>query len=69
VALLTENLEGLGSLDDEISYLAVKGTVSASTQNQAFTALLFLFRQVLKGEEGPDRAPPAVDSAELAGAA
>jgi Phage integrase, N-terminal SAM-like domain len=52
-----------------LTYLAVTGTVSASTQNQAFTALLFLFRQVLKGEEGPYRAPPAVDSAELAGAA
>ena len=52
-----------------LTYLAVKCKVSASTQNQAFTALLFLFRHVLKGEEGPDRAPPAVDSAELAGAA
>jgi hypothetical protein len=28
--------------------LAVKGHVSASTQNQAFSALLFLYRQVLQ---------------------
>jgi hypothetical protein len=52
-----------------LTYLAVKCKVSASTQNQAFTALLFLFRHVLKGEEGPHRSPPAVDSAEIAGAA
>ncbi|ANT64002.1 integron integrase [Prosthecochloris sp. CIB 2401] len=30
-----------------LSYLAVEGKVSASTQNQAFNALLFLFRHVL----------------------
>jgi len=30
-----------------LSYLAVEGKVSASTQNQAFSALLFLFRHVL----------------------
>jgi len=32
--------------------LAVNGHVSASTQNQAFNALLFLYRQVL-GMEAP----------------
>ncbi len=31
-----------------LTYLAVKRKVAASTQNQAFSALLFLFRQVLK---------------------
>jgi integron integrase len=31
-----------------LTYLAVKKKVSASTQNQAFNALLFLFRDVLK---------------------
>lgn len=31
-----------------LSYLAVQKRVSASTQNQAFNALLFLFREVLK---------------------
>ena len=35
-----------------LTYLAVKCKVSASTQNQAFNALLFLFRHVLKrGQE------------------
>ncbi|MFV9692133.1 MAG: phage integrase N-terminal SAM-like domain-containing protein, partial [Desulfobacteria bacterium] len=32
------------------AYLAVKKQVSASAQNQAFNALLFLFRHVLKKE-------------------
>ena len=35
-----------------LTYLAVKKQVSASTQNQAFNALLFLFRHVLKKEPG-----------------
>lgn len=35
-----------------LSYLAVKKRVSASTQNQAFHALLFLFRQVLDIDPG-----------------
>jgi integron integrase len=33
-----------------LSSLATRGHVSASTQNQAFSALLFLFREVLKQE-------------------
>ena len=33
-----------------LSYLAIKQKVSSSTQNQAFSALLFLFREVLKIE-------------------
>lgn len=33
---------------DFLSYLAVKKRVSSSTQNQAFNALLFLFRHVLR---------------------
>jgi integron integrase len=37
---------------DFLSYLALKRRVSASTQNQAFNALLFLFREVLKVELG-----------------
>jgi integron integrase len=37
---------------DYLSYLALKKNVSASTQNQAFNALLFLFRDVLKKELG-----------------
>ncbi len=35
---------------DFLSYLAITRRVSASTQNQAFNALLFLFRDVLKIE-------------------
>jgi integron integrase len=41
-----------------LTHLAVKRKVSASTQNQAFTALLFLFRQVLKKEFGDHRDIP-----------
>ena len=37
---------------DFLSYLAVEKQVSASSQNQAFNALLFLFKQVLKTEFG-----------------
>ncbi len=37
---------------DFLSYLAVEKQVSASSQNQAFNALLFLFRHVLKQEFG-----------------
>jgi integron integrase len=41
---------GLDSSDvrDYLSYLAMKQHVSSSTQNQAFNALLFLFRDILK---------------------
>jgi hypothetical protein len=31
-----------------LSDLAVNGNVSASTQNQAFNALLFLYREIFK---------------------
>ena len=42
-------------LRDYLSYLAVQKRVSASTQNQAFNALLFLFREILKQDvEGLD---------------
>lgn len=37
---------------DYLSYLALKKRVSSSTQNQAFNALLFLFRNVLSIELG-----------------
>ena len=44
--------QGLDGADvrDYLSYLAVKRRVSASTQNQAFNALLFLFRNILSIE-------------------
>jgi integrase len=38
-----------------LTYLAVKCNVSASSQNQAFNALLFFFRHVLKKEFGEIR--------------
>lgn len=37
---------------DFLTFLAIKRKVSASTQNQAFNALLFLFRHILKKEFG-----------------
>ncbi len=41
-----------GDVKDFLSYLALAKRVSSSTQNQAFNALLFLFRDVLKKELG-----------------
>jgi len=41
-----------------LTYLAVKCKVSASTQNQAFNALLFLFRHILKKDFGEHRDTP-----------
>lgn len=48
------HIAGLDSSDvrDYLGYLVLKQRVSASTQNQAFNALLFLFRDVLKIELG-----------------
>ncbi len=37
---------------DFLSFLAVEKKVAASSQNQAFNALLFLFRHVLEKEFG-----------------
>ncbi|MGR8980853.1 MAG: tyrosine-type recombinase/integrase [Gammaproteobacteria bacterium] len=37
---------------DFLSYFAVERKISASSQNQAFNALLFLYKQVLKKEFG-----------------
>ena len=45
-ALLTEDVKAF------LSFLAVEQQVAASTQNQAFNALLFLFRHVLQKEFG-----------------
>ncbi len=41
-----------------LPYLAVTCKVSASTQNQAFNALLFLFRHVLQKDCGDHRDMP-----------
>lgn len=41
---------GAAEISDFLSYLAVTRKVSASTQNQALAAILFLYRHVLKQE-------------------
>jgi integron integrase len=41
-----------------LTYLAVKCKVSASTQNQAFNSLLFLFRHILKRDFGDHKDTP-----------
>ncbi len=41
-----------------LAHLALKRKVSASTQNQAFNALLFLFRHILKKDFGDHRDTP-----------
>jgi len=41
-----------GDVKDFLSFLALTKRVSSSTQNQAFNALLFLFRDVMKTELG-----------------
>lgn len=58
-----------------LSYLAVRGKVSASTQNQALSALLFLYRHVLEKEleyvdgiaraKRPDRVPVVLSRPEV----
>jgi hypothetical protein len=41
---------GVSEIEAFLSHLAQEGNVSASTQNQAFKAILFLYRNVLKIE-------------------
>ena len=43
-----------------LTYLAVKCKLSASTQNQAFNALLFLYRHILKKDFGDHKDIPRV---------
>ena len=43
---------GSREIESFLTDLAVKGKVAASTQNQAFSALLFLYQQVLHQEPG-----------------
>jgi hypothetical protein len=43
---------GVPEIEAFLSHLAVTEQVSASTQNQALSALLFLYQQVLKQELG-----------------
>jgi integron integrase len=44
---------GVSEVEAYLSYLAVRRRVSASTQNQALAALVFLYEQVLGGTVGP----------------
>lgn len=44
---------GIREIEEFLTYLAVQKRVAASTQNQAYSAILFLYREVLKkGLEG-----------------
>jgi len=68
----------LGAVEVEafLTHLAVEGNVSASTQNQALSALLFLYREVLGVElpwldnvvraKKPQRLPTVLNRAEVA---
>jgi integron integrase len=47
-----------GDVKDYLTFLAVKCHVAASTQNQAFNSLLFLYRHALKREFGELRGVP-----------
>jgi integrase len=58
--LTDKSPEELTTLDvkEYLTHLAVKLRVASSTQNQAFNALLFLFRHVLKKDFGDQRHVP-----------
>src|SRR3954470_2253854 len=43
---------GAAEINQFLTHLAVEGRVSASTQNQAFSALLFLYKSVLEVDPG-----------------
>lgn len=43
---------GAAEINAFLTHLAVEGQVSASTQNQAFSALLFLYQKVLEADPG-----------------
>lgn len=67
---------GVPDIESFLSHLAVKEKVSASTQNQAFNALLFLYREVLHIElsetiqamraKKPSRIPIVITREEIA---
>lgn len=42
------NTMGKPEIEEFLTYLAVEGNVSSSTQNQAFSAILFLYREVME---------------------
>jgi len=49
---------GTNEISAFLTWLAVQQHVSASTQNQALSALLFLYREILRIDIGPIDAPP-----------
>jgi site-specific recombinase XerD len=67
---------GAGEVEAFLTHLAVEGRVSASTQNQAKSALLFLYKEVLGGElpwlknvenaKRPQRLPAVLERDEVA---
>jgi integron integrase len=66
---------GAAEITQFLTHLAVEGRVAASTQNQAFCALLFLYRDVLRADPGkiagvvranrPKRLPVVLTRAEV----
>jgi integron integrase len=65
---------GPAEVEEFLNYLAVERKVSASTQNQAFAAILFLYRQVLQIDlphidalraRRPERLPVVLSTAEV----
>jgi integron integrase len=66
---------GAAEVEAFLSHLAVEGNVSASTQNQALSALLFLYREILAVElpwlddvvraKKPQRLPSVLNRAEV----
>lgn len=66
---------GAGEVKEFLSRLAVNGQVSASTQNQAFCALLFLYRDVIGAKltgleqtpraKRPERLPQVLSASEV----
>lgn len=69
------NLMGTEEIEQFLTHLAVDGHVSASTQNQALAALLFLYQEVLKMDVGrldavrarrPKRVPCVLSRNEIA---
>src|SRR5262245_40475614 len=66
---------GAAEINAFLTHLAVEGQVSASTQNQAFSALLFLYQKVLEVDPGriagviravrPKRLPVVLTRAEV----
>jgi integrase len=52
------SMMGTNEISAFLTWLAVRQRVSASTQNQALSALLFLYREILRIDIGPIEQPP-----------